>query len=429
MIRGMTRQFFGKLTAGNFAVFAFIFIGLVFVGTRAYSQSSTPLTGYLWSDTIGWVSLNCTTDPTGCSGPGGNWGVQIPASSGALSGDAWSDNIGWVSFNSADLTGCPSGPCSATLNSDGTITGWAKALSADNNGWDGWISLSGSNYGLTYSGGTLGGYAWGDVNVGWLAAVNTPVIGSLTVGSGNNPDTPTVTWSGVTGASSCTLTGSNGDTQSNVAIPSGSTQTTPLTGETQYTLTCDGTGGGGPASSAPVNACPAANSCSGGNSVATANDCTQTTTSCGSYGCNASTHLCNSPTCTQTPPSCTDPNTSTYTNTQCQQISTTCPAGCDSGTGQCVTPPSVGSFTAQSTQVASGATDTLSWKDVTNATSCTITGSNGESDTGLSVPSGSITTQPITGTTSYTFTCTGAGGVQSTPITIVVHIAPTYQEI
>ena len=66
-----------------------------------------------------------------------------------------------------DLTGCPSAPCSAQI-SGGALTGWLKAIAADGNGWDGFISLNGSNYGVTETGGVFSGYAWGSTNVGWL---------------------------------------------------------------------------------------------------------------------------------------------------------------------------------------------------------------------------------------------------------------------
>jgi len=127
----------------------------------AYAQSSGgSVTGYAWSDTIGWISLS-----------GGSYGITV-SGSGTLGGYAWSDNIGWVSANSSDLSGCPSAPCSASIDGDGNLTGWLKAVSggtSQSGGWDGFISLSGSGYGPTrQSDGTFAGYAWGDINVGWL---------------------------------------------------------------------------------------------------------------------------------------------------------------------------------------------------------------------------------------------------------------------
>ena len=127
----------------------------------AYAQSSGgSVTGYAWSDTIGWISLS-----------GGSYGITV-SGSGTLSGYAWSDNIGWVSANSSDLSGCPTAPCSATIDENGNLSGWLKAVSggsAQSGGWDGFISLSGSGYGPSrQASGSFSGYAWGDINVGWL---------------------------------------------------------------------------------------------------------------------------------------------------------------------------------------------------------------------------------------------------------------------
>ena len=151
-----------------FAVLLVGAVALLSLPGAAHSQvSSSPLNGYAWSDNIGWISLNCATGGSGGSNICGtsNYGLSID-SSGALSGYAWSDNIGWISANSSDLAGCPSAPCTASI-SGSTLSGWLKVLAADNNGWDGWISLSGANYGVTMTGGAFSGYAWGSDVVGW----------------------------------------------------------------------------------------------------------------------------------------------------------------------------------------------------------------------------------------------------------------------
>src|SRR3989344_5838337 len=62
-------------------------------------------------------------------------------------------NIGWISFMSADVAGCPSGLCQPTLDrTTGVVDGWAKALWADGNGWDGWIHFKGPTYGVQGTG-------------------------------------------------------------------------------------------------------------------------------------------------------------------------------------------------------------------------------------------------------------------------------------
>lgn len=140
-------------------LFSVLFVLTLFKPEAAESQGSPgPLTGYAWSDTIGWISLD-----------GSGYGFTL-ASDGSLTGYAWSDNIGWISANASDLVGCPASPCTAKIQ-NGAFSGWLKALSggtAQSGGWDGFISLSGSGYGVTKTASAVNGYAWGDVNVGWI---------------------------------------------------------------------------------------------------------------------------------------------------------------------------------------------------------------------------------------------------------------------
>jgi hypothetical protein len=123
------------------------------------ADQSGPITGYAWSDTIGWVDLNCANTDT-CSIPFGFTSYE----NGVVSGHAWSDNVGWISANASDLSGCPAEPCSARISSD-EFSGWVRALSGgtdQSGGWDGFISLSGPAYGITQSAeGSLSGFAWG----------------------------------------------------------------------------------------------------------------------------------------------------------------------------------------------------------------------------------------------------------------------------
>jgi hypothetical protein len=88
---------------------------------------SNNLSGYAWSDNIGWISFNCT-DTNSCGTA--DYGVNVDQATGLLSGYAWSDNVGWVTFNQSDLAGCPASPCKAQL-SNGNLSGWAKVIAAD----------------------------------------------------------------------------------------------------------------------------------------------------------------------------------------------------------------------------------------------------------------------------------------------------------
>jgi hypothetical protein len=138
-----------------------------FTPRPALSQSGSTLTGWIWSDTVGWIPAGCT-DTSSCSTV--NYGFTV-ASDGTISGYGWSENIGWVSATASDLAACPEEPCTAKITGD-ALTGWLKALSggsSQSGGWDGWISLEGANYGQTLQDtGYFTGFAWGHDVVGWL---------------------------------------------------------------------------------------------------------------------------------------------------------------------------------------------------------------------------------------------------------------------
>ena len=168
--------------------------------------------GYAWSDNIGWIKMNSCADQDfngvgdNCVLVGGqNWGVTINnggtmGGQGTLSGYAWSDNIGWINFGG--LTGPNgSGPVATmTLSGNtGTFSGWAKAINGGdaNSGYEGWVSLAGANYlspttggtgGVTYnkSTGKIVGYAWGGDVIGWIQFGVTNTDGTVS--------TPNVTY-------------------------------------------------------------------------------------------------------------------------------------------------------------------------------------------------------------------------------------------
>ena len=136
----------------------------------AESASTDNVSGWAWSETIGWISFNNT--------PGGgsiNYGVNIEPATGNFSGYAWSENIGWISFSPSGSY--PAAPYYSARFSfaTGKVTGWAKALAADGNGWDGWILLGKESGGwvnqVTIDTGTkeFRGWAWGDMVVGWIS--------------------------------------------------------------------------------------------------------------------------------------------------------------------------------------------------------------------------------------------------------------------
>jgi len=157
------------------------------------ADSDDNISGWAYSENIGWISFNNTTG----GGPI-DYGVHICSTSdantfcsgkseGTLVGYAWSrgtdtdvGGVGWISFNESDLGGCPQIPCKAWVDtSDGKVYGWAKALAGgtpEAGGWNGWIKLNGTAIdGSTYNvkidadDGEFHGWAWGDNVMGWIS--------------------------------------------------------------------------------------------------------------------------------------------------------------------------------------------------------------------------------------------------------------------
>ena len=94
------------------------------------------------------------------------------ASNEPITGYAWSDTIGWVSAEASDITGCPISSCQPHIATDGTVSGWLKALSggtSQSGRWDGWIQLAARGNGVQVgTDGSFSGFAWGSDVVGWV---------------------------------------------------------------------------------------------------------------------------------------------------------------------------------------------------------------------------------------------------------------------
>ena len=223
------------------------------------ATESNYLSGYAWSDNVGWISFDCS-NTNSCGSV--NYGVNVHLG-GELSGYAWSDNMGWITFNDGELNGCPAGECRARIEG-GALKGWARALAGTdaNDGWDGWISLSDHDttaydYGISLNAdNTLGGFAWGSTVVGWMnfntaysevriettdPTANIQVSPS-TIESGQRS---TINWSSQD-ADQCVgiCSGDSNCSFSTGGATSGSTQTIELSSNTTYSISCsNGLGG------------------------------------------------------------------------------------------------------------------------------------------------------------------------------------------
>ncbi len=120
-----------------------------------------------------------------------NYGVNRDVATRVLSGYAWSDSIGWITFERSIAIGgkcgggggnteCPPAlPYNATsdtfiakLNTTGLIEGWARAANGIGEKW-GWIKMSGStassSYGVQLNVNDFTGFAWGGDVMGWIS--------------------------------------------------------------------------------------------------------------------------------------------------------------------------------------------------------------------------------------------------------------------
>ena len=160
--------------------FCFVVVGSLVTRAQTVTPGSSSVSGWAWSDNIGWISFGSSTPGSG----GGSYGVYVKPN-GDFDGYAWSSSIGWIKFGS--LSGMPNGGVNAHVDTtSGQVTGWIRACAATTgndcispdrgDGWDGWIELSGPNHtspnngGVTFNptDGSFSGYAWGSDVVGWL---------------------------------------------------------------------------------------------------------------------------------------------------------------------------------------------------------------------------------------------------------------------
>ena len=159
-------------------VFSSFFMGEVKAGI------DDNVSGYAWSENIGWISLNstnCDSNNDGITDNGNypqcpvgqtvvSYGVNIN-SDGTFSGYAWSENIGWIDFAPAGpYPTAPDYPVKVTGNQ---LFGWARALAPvgdpEAGGWSGWIKLRGTNYGVSINNNDFSDWAWSDMVIGWIS--------------------------------------------------------------------------------------------------------------------------------------------------------------------------------------------------------------------------------------------------------------------
>ena len=416
-----------SIFAGAIALAVFI-IGATNVKAAV---TTVPLSGWAWSSTIGWIDLSK---------------VNVDKGTGIFSGYGWSSNIGWVSFNTADVSGCPGGSCTPTVNPvDGKITGFIRAcagtVSGDcqgvsrTDGWDGWIELSGANHtspdttgagGVSYDSAAkkIVGYAWGSEVVGWLNFVNVgaPLDGSVCAnGASDYPD--------------CTLSGPVTVTAATGARCGGRIQLSWTTspGATSYHVSRSLSSSSGFTDIAATTSTSYVDA--GLNPAATYYYKIVATGPSGDTAPSAVQSAPSSAACPAT--SCLGPDDAVINSGESRVYYNSVAGKCDSRTLTCnntvLTPagtytlasagssctgilPTITQFKMDPDTANAGGSCNMIWTS-TNADSCTIKGPGFGTAGANAVTSGSKLTPPISGTSPYTLTCTSsAGSVSKTAV-------------
>ena len=159
--------------------YLFLILILFLAGFNLVKAAETDnITGYAWSENIGWISFNCKNSVSPIPCEVSNYGVKIDEISGNFSGYAWSENVGWISFEPNDTEIICGEKANLDLNT-GLVSGFARALTADGDkDWDGCLKLRGlsqggipEEYGVSVDlkTGFFSGFGWSDNILGWTS--------------------------------------------------------------------------------------------------------------------------------------------------------------------------------------------------------------------------------------------------------------------
>jgi|GEM_PF-6727338 len=403
-----------------------------------------------------WNASTCNR----CNSSGTGWEPQCTDFGDGSSKAAWcscSSQCTGASYNAC--MGVPPDVCS---NIAGTQTSVPSGYTADGSGnctpsscsYNGtvqWSSCSGSYNGTVQNGGTatVQNTAAGYTGSAVFSCTNGEWVGDV----GASSCIPVPTWSAWSACSGACGGGTGTQTRScstgNSANCSGPSSQVcvnnaicPGVPTWSAWSACSGACGGG--TGTQTRSCSTGNSanCSGPSSQVCVNNATcpnsnpgggtDTTTQTSSSSCTPTT-LCSGSNVVSRSATCVD--------TQVES----CDYGCSGG--QCDPPPQIsflsfsgansvsGSFTAtghlqaRPLLVRQGDSTWLYWS-VSNASSCSVTGSNGDAwSANSSGPAGRIS-RPITGKTTYTLHCTALPGATPPSITetAIVNIVPAFQE-
>ena len=122
-------------------LFFFSFFVLLFsYDSNVLASKNHKITGYAWSENLGWLSLNCYNDGLANKCLQSDYGLDYDKEKRTISGFGWSEYAGWVCFGKAcydvGFTKDPDNKdTAASLNDAGLLDGWANWLVLGSNGW------------------------------------------------------------------------------------------------------------------------------------------------------------------------------------------------------------------------------------------------------------------------------------------------------
>ena len=400
-------------------------VSLTLNPTTVKSGASTALT---------WSSTNATA----CTASGG-WSGAKPVSGSQSSGALTASKTytltctgpGGSATQSATVTVSSSAPTVTLKASPSTVpSGSAASLSwsstnatacAASGSWSGALATSGTratgaltasqSYDITCTGAGGSAMQSATVTVSSPAPTVTFTASPSSVRSGA---ASTLTWS-ATHATACTAQGS----WSGSKAVSGTQSTGALTANQSYGLTCTGPGGSASQTAAVsvTAAAPTVTLSANPSTVKSGNTTTLSWTSTNATSCSASGGWSGA--------KATSGSSATAALTANTTYSITCTGSGGSAVQSATVTvsavlPTV-SLSAQPTNVANGGSSNLTWTS-SNATSCAATGGGWS---GSPATSGSYATGALKATTTFTLSCTGAGGTAKQSVTVTVAAATT----
>jgi hypothetical protein len=194
--------------------------------------SDTGLTGYVFSENVGWISLSCQNTAS-CGTV--SYGV-VNDGSGNLSGLAWGENVGWIDLRPA-IGGTPVAGAGVRIDlATGVFAGkaWAENL--------GWVNF-------TFTAPAIAAF---QVETSWRRPIPTPTVTSTATSTPSFTPTATATSTGTASPTSTATATPTGTATPTATATATSTATATRTSTPTRTATATSTATPSPTSTATV---------------------------------------------------------------------------------------------------------------------------------------------------------------------------------